>query len=182
MSSLTERQSDFIDMFIETGCASTAYEAVGYSPDRSNANKLVQKLSNEINQRLQSRMSLKTSKALSILEELMTNEDNHARDRLNAVNSWLDRTNVARASTSKLDVTQTNNAYEPPPSYRYIRDGKQHIMIGHGVLFPCKVPPTEAEAKTPYAYSDPETAQYLQEYGYPDDTVELDDEGLPIRH
>ena len=59
-------------MFIETGCASTAYEAVGYSPDRSNANKLVQKLSNEINSRLQSRMSLKTSRALSILEELMT--------------------------------------------------------------------------------------------------------------
>ena len=146
-------------MFIETGCASTAYEAVGYSPDRSNANKLVQKLSNEINQRLQSRMSLKTSK-----------------DRLNAVNSWLDRTNVARASTSKLDVTQTNNAYEPPPSYRYIRDGKQHIMIGHGVLFPCKVPVTEAEAKTPFAYSDPETAKYLQEHGYPDDTPEWDEE------
>ena len=169
-------------MFIELGDATKAYEAVGYSPDRSNANKLVQKLSTEINQRLQSRMSLKTSTALSILEELMTNKDNAARDRLNAVNSWLDRTNVARASTSKVDVTQTNNAYEPPPSYRYIRDGKQHIMIGHGVLFPCKVPPTEAEAKTPFAYSDPETAKYLQEYGYPDDTPELDEEGLPIRH
>ena len=176
MSSLTERQSNFVDMFIETCCASTAYEAVGYAPDRSNANKLVQKLSNEINQRLQSRMSLKTSKALSILEELMTNEDNAPRDRLNAVNSWLDRTNVARASTSKVDVTQTNQAYEPPPSYRYIRDGKQHIIIGHGVWFPCKVPPTEGEAKLPFAYSDPETAKWLQEHGYPDDSPEWDEE------
>ena len=169
-------------MFIETGCASTAYEAVGYSPDRSNANKLVQKLSNEINSRLQSRMSLKTSRALSILEELMTNEDNAPRDRLNAVNSWLDRTNVARASTSKVDVTQTDQRQPPPPDRRYIRSGTQHIIIGNGVLFPCKVPPTEGEAKLPFAYSDPETAKWLQENGYPDDTLELDEEGLPIRH
>ena len=163
-------------MFIELGDATKAYEAVGYSPDRSNANKLVQKLSTEINQRLQSRMSLKTSTALSILEELMTNEDNHARDRLNAVNSWLDRTNVARASTSKVDVTQTEYQPRSNPDRRYIRNGSQHIIIGNGVMFPCKVPPTESEAKLPFAYSDPETAKWLQENGYPDDTYDPDEE------
>ena len=175
MSNLNERQSNFIDLFIETGCASTAYEAVGYSPDRSNAHKLVPKLSNEINNRLQSRMSLKTSTALSILEELMTNEDNAPRDRLNAVNSWLDRTNVARASTSKVDVTQTDQIQPPPPDRRYIRNNHQMIIIGNGIMFPCKVPPTEGEAKLPFAYSDPETAKYLKEHGYPDDTCDPDE-------
>lgn len=162
-------------MFIELGDATKAYEAVGYSPDRSNANKLVQKLSTEINQRLQSRMSLKTSTALSILEELMTNKDNAARDRLNAVNSWLDRTNVARASTSKVDVTQTEYQPRSNPDRRYIRNGSQYIIIGNGVMFPCKVPPTESEAKLPFAYCDPETAKWLQENGYPDDTYDPDE-------
>ena len=41
-------------------------------------------------------------------------------------------------------------------------------------MFPCKVPPTATEAKLPFAYSDPETAKWLQENGYPDDTYDPD--------
>ena len=50
MSKLTSQQDAFVDAFIELGDAMKAYESVGYSPDRSNAHKLVQKLSTEIKQ------------------------------------------------------------------------------------------------------------------------------------
>ena len=162
MSNLTDRQSDFIDMFIETGCASTAYEAVGYSPDRSNANKLVQKLSTEINSRLQNRMTLKTSTALSVLEEIMTNEDNAPRDRLNAVNSWLDRTKIARASTSSVDITQQQTSSQPT-SRKVIRDGMINIVIGEGVYFPAKDPMTPDEEAMSFDYSDRETLEWLKD-------------------
>ena len=176
MSKLTHAQVAFIDAFVELGDATKAYKVAGYAGDRSNAHRLVQRLSTDINQRLQSRMAMSTSVALKVLEEIMTNEDNAPRDRLNAVNSWLDRTNVARASTSKVDVTQTDVQSPPPPDRRYIRNGRQQIIIGNGVWFPCKVPPTECEAKLPFAYSDPETAQWLKENGYPDDSPEWDEE------
>ena len=61
-------------------------------------------------------------------------------------------------------------------AHEAMRELNKDIFCDEGQEYP--VPPTEAEAKTPFAYSDPETAEYLQEHGYPDDTVELDDEAL----
>ena len=176
MSNLTERQNQFIDHFVELGNASEAYKLAGYAGDRSNASKLVVKLSAEINKRYQERMALNTGMALSTLERIITDPETHNRDAINAINSYLDRCGVPRASTQKMDVTNSDYTPSQNPDRRYIRNGSQHIIIGNGVMFPCKVPPTEAEAKTPFAYSDPETAKYLQEHGYPDDSPEWDEE------
>tara|TARA_Y100001938_G_C8036576_1_gene403664 strand:- start:450 stop:947 length:498 start_codon:yes stop_codon:yes gene_type:complete len=162
MSKLTSQQDAFVDAFIELGDALKAYEAVGYSPDRSNAHKLVQRLATEINNRLQNRMTLKTSTALSVLEEIMTNEDNAPRDRLNAVNSWLDRTKIARASTSSVDITQQQTSSQPT-SRKVIRDGMINIVIGEGVYFPAKDPMTPDEEAMSFDYSDRETLEWLKD-------------------
>ena len=162
MSRLTSQQDAFVDAFIELGDAMKAYESVGYSPDRSNAHKLVQKLSTEINNRLQNRMTLKTSTALSVLEEIMTNEDNAARDRLNAVNSWLDRTKIARASTSSVDITQQQTSSQPE-TRKVIRDNKVFLLIGNGVYFPAKDPMTPDEEAMSFDYSDRETLEWLKD-------------------
>ena len=42
---LTPQQSAFVDFFIESGSATDAYSKAGYKPDRSNASKLVTRLS-----------------------------------------------------------------------------------------------------------------------------------------
>ena len=162
MSKLTSQQDAFVDAFIELGDALKAYEAVGYSPDRSNAHKLVQRLATEINNRLQNRMTLKTSTALSVLEEIMTNEDNAPRDRLNAVNSWLDRTKIARASTSSVDITQQQTSSQPE-TRKVIRDNIVFLLIGNGVYFPAKDPMTPDEEAMSFDYSDRETLEWLKD-------------------
>ena len=153
---LTPQQSAFIDLFIESSSATDAYSKAGYKPDKSNAHKMVQRLSSHINERLQSKMSLKTGIALSILEDLMTNPDNAPRDRLNAVNSWLDRSSVARASTQKVDVTQTETV---PENRKVIRNGKEQIMVGNGMY----LPPISGGDNTPFDAADAETFEYLKQ-------------------
>ena len=155
MSKLTHAQVAFIDAFVELGDANKAYQIAGYSPDRSNAHKLVQRLSKEINSRLQSRMAMSTSVALNVLEDIMTNEDNAPRDRLNAVSSWLDRAGVARASTMQMDV-KTNETV--PENRKVIRNGEQQILVGSGML----LPPLGDNDPTPFDTNDSETYEYLK--------------------
>jgi len=155
MSKITPSQPAFIDAFVELGDANKAYQIAGYSPDRSNAHKLVQRLSKEINSRLQSRMAMSTSVALNVLEDIMTNEDNAPRDRLNAVSSWLDRAGVARASTMQMDVKTTEQV---PENRKVIRDGKEQIMVGSGML----LPPLGDNDSTPFDTNDSETYEYLK--------------------
>ena len=155
MSKLTHAQVAFIDAFVELGDANKAYQIAGYSPDRSNAHKLVQRLSTEINSCLQSRMAMSTSVALKVLEDIMTNEDNAPRDRLNAVSSWLDRSGIARASTMQMDV-KTNETV--PENRKVIRDGKEQIMVGSGML----LPPLGDNDSTPFDTNDSETYEYLK--------------------
>ena len=156
MGRLTRQQIDFVEAFVELNDATKAYKLAGYAGDRSNAHKLVQKLSSHINERLQSRMSLKTATALSILEELMVNPDNAPRDRLNAVNSFLDRSSVARASTQKVDVTQNETV---PENRKVIRENQEMIMVGNGML----LPPIEGIDNTPFDTADSETFEYLKQ-------------------
>lgn len=156
MSRLTHAQIAFIDAFVETGSAVKAYKLAGYAGDRSNAHKLVQRLSTEINSRLQSRMAMSTSVALNVLEDIMTNEDNAPRDRLNAVSSWLDRAGVARASTMQMDVKTTEQV---PENRKVIRDGKEQIMVGSGML----LPPLGDNDTTPFDTADAETFEYLKQ-------------------
>ena len=156
MSKITPSQLAFIEAFVELGDATRAYKIAGYAGDRSNAHKLVQRLSTEINQHLQSRMAMSTSVALKVLEEIMTNEDNAPRDRLNAVSSWLDRAGVARASTMQMDV---KTAEAPVENRKVIRDGKQQIMVGSGML----LPPLGDNDPTPFDTADAETFEYLKQ-------------------
>ena len=155
MSRITPSQLAFIESFVELGDATKAYKLAGYAGDRSNAHKLVQRLSTEINQHLQSRMAMSTSVALNVLEDIMTNEDNAPRDRLNAVSSWLDRAGVARASTMQMDV---KTAEAPIENRKVIRDGKQVIMVGSGML----LPPLGDNDPTPFDTADAETYEYLK--------------------
>jgi len=155
MSKITPSQLAFIDAFVELGDATKAYKVAGYAGDRSNAHKLVQRLSKEINSRLQSRMAMSTSVALNVLEDIMTNEDNAPRDRLNAVSSWLDRAGVARASTMQMDV-KTNETV--PENRKVIRNGEQQILVGSGML----LPPLGDNDPTPFDTNDSETYEYLK--------------------
>lgn len=156
MSKLTPSQLAFVEAFVELGDATKAYKAAGYAGDRSNAHRLVTRLSNEINSRLQSRMAMSTSVALRVLESIMTNEDNAPRDRLNAVSSWLDRAGVARASTMQMDVKTTE---APIENRKVIRDGEQQIMVGSGML----LPPLGDNDTTPFDTADAETFEYLKQ-------------------
>ena len=156
MSKLTPSQLAFIEAFVELGDATKAYKVAGYAGDRSNAHRLVQRLSTEINSRLQSRMAMSTSVALNVLEDIMTNEDNAPRDRLNAVSSWLDRAGVARASTMQMDV-KTNETV--PENRKVIRNGQEAIMVGSGML----LPPLGDNDPTPFDTADAETFEYLKQ-------------------
>ena len=155
MSKITPSQLAFIEAFVELGDATKAYKVAGYAGDRSNAHRLVTRLSKEINSRLQSRMAMSTSVALNVLEDIMTNEDNAPRDRLNAVSSWLDRAGVARASTMQMDV-KTNETV--PENRKVIRNGEQQILVGSGML----LPPLGDNDPTPFDTNDSETYEYLK--------------------
>ena len=156
MSKLTHAQICFIDAFVETGSASKAYKLAGYAGDRSNASRLVQKLSSEINAKLQSRMALTTGVALNVLESIMTDETNAPRDRLNAVYSFLDRSGIARASTQQINLKQTDNI---PENRKVIRNGKEQILVGAGMI----LPPIEGGDPTPFEINDAETFEYLKQ-------------------
>jgi phage terminase small subunit len=156
-SKLTHSQIQFIEHFVELGDATKAYKLAGYAGgDRSNAHKLVTRLSAEINQRLQSRMAMSTSVALNVLESIMTNEDNAPRDRLNAVSSWLDRAGVARASTQQIDLKTTDIV---PENRKVIRENQQMIMVGNGML----LPPLGENDATAFDTNDAETFEYLKQ-------------------
>lgn len=156
MSKITPSQLAFIEAFVELGDATKAYKVAGYAGDRSNAHRLVTRLSKEINSRLQSRMAMSTSVALKVLQDIMTNEDVAPRDRLNAVSSFLDRAGVARASTMQMDV---KTAEAPIENRKVIRDGKQQIMVGSGML----LPPLGDNDTTPFDTADAETYEYLKQ-------------------
>jgi hypothetical protein len=101
-------------------------------------------------------MAMSTSVALKVLEEIMTNEDNAPRDRLNAVSSWLDRAGVARASTQQIDLKTTDTV---PLNRKVIRDGKEQIMVGNGMY----LPPISGGDETPFDTADSETYEYLKQ-------------------
>ena len=155
MGRLTHQQINFIDAFVETGSAAKAYKLAGYAGDRSNASRLVQKLSSEINSRLQARMTLTTGVCLNMLESIITDPEAHNRDKLNAISSWLDRSGIARASTQKVDVTQNETV---PENRKVIRENQEMIMVGNGML----LPPIEGIDNTPFDTADSETFEYLK--------------------
>jgi phage terminase small subunit len=155
MSKITPSQLAFIEAFVELGDATKAYKAAGYAGDRSNAHRLVTRLSKEINSRLQSRMAMSTAVALNVLQDIMTNEDVAPRDRLNAVSSFLDRAGVARASTMQMDV---KTAEAPVENRKVIRDGKEQILVGSGMILPL----LGDNDPTPFDTADAETYEYLK--------------------
>lgn len=171
MNDLTERQAAFIDNFVELNDAAAAYEKAGYAADGSNANKLVQRLSTEINAQLKTKMALFTGLALSTLENVMRDEATAPRDKINAANSWLDRTGVARSSTLAVkDETPIRN-WTP---VRRIINGNDTIVMSDDPLFllPKKRPETGEEMdlydhkEGHWDLSDRETYLFLQGKGY----------------
>ena len=98
---------------------------------------------------------MSTSVALSVLESIMTNEDVAPRDRLNAVSSFLDRAGVARASTMQMDV---KTAEQVPENRKVIREGREQILVGSGML----LPPLGDNDNTPFDTNDAETYEYLK--------------------
>ena len=155
MSKITPSQLAFIEAFVELGDATKAYKLAGYAGDRSNAHRLVTRLSKEINSPLQRRMAMSTSVALKVLQDIMTNEDVAPRDRLNAVSSFLDRAGVARASTMQMDV---KTAEQVPENRKVIREGREQILVGSGML----LPPLGDNDTTPFDTADAETYEYLK--------------------
>lgn len=153
---LTPQQSAFVDFFIESGSATDAYSKAGYKPDRSNASKLVTRLSAEINGRLQSRMALTTGVCLKVLESIITDPEAHNRDKLTAISSWLDRSGIGRTATQNIALKHTDVSREPR---RVIRNGTEYVAVGDGVMFP----PKNDGDDVAFDYSDEETARYLQD-------------------
>jgi hypothetical protein len=153
---LTHAQIEFIEQFVEHNNANKAYALAGYKPDKSNAHKMVQKLSSEINSRLQARMTLTTGVCLNMLESIITDPEAHNRDKLNAISSWLDRSGIARASTQKLDVTQNETV---PENRKVIRENQEMIMVGNGML----LPPLGENDATAFDTNDAETFEYLKQ-------------------
>ena len=151
---LSPQMTDFVDAFVEHNNALKAYTLAGYKPDRSNANKMVQRLSSSINERLQERMALMTGVALSALEQIIKDPATHARDKINAINSYLDRSGIARASTQQINLKQPDTM---PPNRRVIRSGVDRIIVGNGMILPPKKDSSEA-----YDLSDEETVQSLE--------------------
>ena len=170
MTDLTERQQLFIDNFVELNDAAAAYEKAGYAADASNANKRVQRLSTEINAQLKTKMALSTGLALSTLEAVMRDEATAPRDKINAANSWLDRTGVARASTFNVEAKAP---LERKPERRII-NGKDVILKGadHGLMLPKKNAADSNEpdiydgSEAPWNTQDPETHTFLQSKGF----------------
>ena len=152
---LTHQQIAFIDAFVEHNNALKAYTLAGYKPDRSNANKLVQKLSSFINQKFQERMALMTGLALAKLENIITDTATHNRDAIAASNSILDRAGLARASTQRLDIKQSTTM---PENRKVIRNGTDQIMVGAGML----MPPLGDDDTTPFDTNDDETYNWLK--------------------
>ena len=151
---LSNQMSIFVDAFVEHNNANKAYALAGYKPDRSNANKLVQRLSVVINERLQERMALMTGIALSALEQIIKDPTTHARDKINAINSYLDRSGISRASTQQINLKQPDSVHQ---NRRVIRDGVDRIIVGTGMILPPKKDSSEA-----YDLSDEETVQSLE--------------------
>jgi len=110
---LSEQQAAFIEAFVDNGGnAIKAAKAAGYAADRSNASKLVRRLSAEINSQLQRKMASKTSMALSVLELIMSDPTAAPRDRLRAAAEILDRAGgLSRHSTSHVQVADKGFSY-----------------------------------------------------------------------
>mgnify|MGYP003678478653 CR=1 FL=1 len=171
MTDLTERQVSFIDNFVELNDAAAAYEKAGYAADPSNANKLVSRLSTEINAQLQTKMALSTGLALSTLEAVMRDEATAPRDKINAANSWLDRTGVARSSTVGVKDETPQQRWKP---VRRIIDGRDTIVMNDDPLFllPKKrtdetdVADIHDSREGDWDLGDRETYLYLQSKGF----------------
>ena len=95
-----------------------------------------------------------TGIALSALEQIIKDPATHARDKINAINSYLDRSGIARASTQQINLKQPDTM---PPNRRVIRDGVDQIIVGNGMILPPKKDSSEA-----YDLSDEETVQNLE--------------------
>lgn len=172
MNKLTEKQISFIEHFVELNDATKAYYLAGYAKgDKSNAHKLVRRLSVEINEALQSRMATSTSLALKTLESIMASADTAPRDRINAANSWLDRTGISRASTVAIDRSSSERAQ----NLRRIRNGCDVVALGrgdHSLYLPTlndshgNRPKIDDPTQPDWDLNDKETVSYLSKNGY----------------
>ena len=104
--------------------------------------------------RVKFKMAMSTSVALKVLQDIMTDEDVAPRDRLNAVSSFLDRAGVARASTMQMDV---KTAEQVPENRKVIREGREQILVGSGML----LPPLGDNDTTPFDTADAETYDFV---------------------
>jgi phage terminase small subunit len=102
---LSTAHTIFVDHYCEHGNATAAYKAAGFKPDKSNAKRLLNRLAPYINDAHQKRMAAFAGVALGELERIIAGEETHARDKINAVNSYLDRCGIARASTVNMNAT-----------------------------------------------------------------------------
>ena len=118
-----EQQARFVEAYVETGNATKAMEIAGYSPDSSNAAKMVRKFSGDIASAFQQTMASKAGLALSVLETVMLDITAAPRDRIRASAEWLDRA----GNLSKLTRTDVTLADKP---FNYVDDkGWLHMGI-----------------------------------------------------
>lgn len=108
-----DRQSRFVELYVENGGnALRAMSDAGYSPDSSNASKLVRKLSKAITAAYQETMAEKAGLALSVLYQIMMDDQIAPRDRLRACSEVLDRCgNFERRTSTDLSVSDKGYSY-----------------------------------------------------------------------
>ena len=164
---LSSAHSIFVDHYCEFGDATAAYQAAGYKADKSNAKRLLNRLAPYINDSHQKRMASFAGVALAALERIISDEDTHARDKINAVNSYLDRCGIARAST--VNMKSAISAEPKKPTKRVTGDGSLEIDYSSNPNFSLWLPELEAEAGEPresadleWDASDPATAAFLR--------------------
>ncbi len=163
---LSSAHSIFIDHYVEHGDATEAYEAAGFRPDKSNAKRLLNKLAPYINDTHQKRMASFAGVALAELERIISGEDTHARDKINAVNSYLDRCGIARAST--VNMTSAVAAEPKKPVKRVTGHGSIEVDYSTNPDLSLWLPELDREAGEPresadleWDMSDPTTAAFL---------------------
>ena len=102
-----EQQARFVEAYVETGSATKAMEMAGYSPDSSNASKMVRKFSSEIASAYQQTMASKAGLALAVLEAVMLDVTAAPRDRIRASAEWLDRAgNLSKSARTDLSLVE----------------------------------------------------------------------------
>jgi phage terminase small subunit len=133
MPSLTPQQAAFIESYVECGSAVKAMKAAGYSPDRSNGQKLVRKFAEQISSAFQQTMASKAGVALNVLQTIMTDKEAAPRDRLRAASEWLDRAgNLSKHSSVSAKIVQQAESWT---------DDEGNLLMGSGGVATFMLPP-----------------------------------------